>query len=455
MNRLNLKRQVLSTMLVIVFLAGCQLPASPPAQADFGDAPDPSFSSLLASNGARTLGTSQFWLGSLDLPGATLEGDAQITDLDEQDDGLVELLVADQVRITFRAAKSAQAPAGVAYFNLLADQDGDGLWEGSDGLSSEWIVKNQAVTLGPGETTLIEAAFPEFGGNVEVWVRATLTDSMVPGNSWDGTGEFAQGEVEDYRIGPNVTWDIVCDPWDPDAIESVPQSGTLSIRHGSDGAVSLFIDNPPWLNQAVNPPAEYQIVRITDGDGTGLLDDFPPPVKHLVTDPAIGDDFENIRIPILVASTEVHFAPGFDRVDVPYTIELKVKWVTQQPPIVMPTGVKTVVCDVVVSHYAPKSVIIRDGYTVYYTGPEDVAQGGVLEATFEVLTSDGRPAGGTFAASLGDPPSDPQATHASGELDAEGKARLSMSVKWPAGTTKLYISYQGEVYEVTPITINP
>ena len=61
----------------------------------------------------------------------------------------------------------------------------------------------------------------------------------------------------------------------------------------------------------------------------------------------------------------------------------------------------------------------------------------------------------TLPARLSDLPSDPKASHASGELDAEGKVTLLFDINWPAGTTKLYISHGGKVYEVTEITINP
>lgn len=100
-------------------------------------------------------------------------------------------------------------------------------------------------------------------------------------------------------------------------------------------------------------------------------------------------------------------------------------------------------------------IITGDGFRVVYTGPLQAQTGGRLEATFQIITPDGLPAKGTLAASLGDPPSDRRASHASGELDAEGKVTLLLNINWPAGTTKLFVSHAGKVYEITQITIIP
>ena len=103
----------------------------------------------------------------------------------------------------------------------------------------------------------------------------------------------------------------------------------------------------------------------------------------------------------------------------------------------------------------PPFIITDDGFRIIYSGPLQVQIGARLEATFQIITPEGLPAKGTLAASLGDPPSDRKASHASGELDTEGKVTLSFDVNWPAGTTKLYVSHGGKVYEVTEITVNP
>jgi hypothetical protein len=191
---------------------GSELPEPDPAKFDFGDAPDPSFPSLLASNGARTNDLTQFWLGSLDVP-TTAESDANVTDLDTPDDGLTESQFQDnRVRAKLRVVKSQDATAGTMYFNLLVDADGNRQWQdvaGAGGLVREWVVRNQPVDLSPGQSAALSVEFDLFTGG-EVWMRAMVSDIPVPEvdfpNGWDGTHAFEgielKGEVEDHRLGP-------------------------------------------------------------------------------------------------------------------------------------------------------------------------------------------------------------------------------------------------------------
>ncbi|MBI4631548.1 MAG: hypothetical protein HY740_07530, partial [Chloroflexi bacterium] len=62
---------------------------------------------------------------------------------------------------------------------------------------------NREVRLAAGASEIIEARLTSFTSQ-NFWIRATLTDKPVDAaafsNGWDGTGEFAKGEVEDYRF---------------------------------------------------------------------------------------------------------------------------------------------------------------------------------------------------------------------------------------------------------------
>ncbi len=198
-------------LLASMLLSACEPTHTPPPVTeipkykvwDFGDAPDPRFPSLLASDGLRTRDPSQFWLGSLELPGATLERDANITDLDQQDDGLVELILRQSgvVFLTFQAAMSEQAQARVVYFNLWADTNNNGRWEGPLlGISgiSEWIVVNRGIWLRPGTTSQFEADVLHYWGTLEHWIRAAITDGPINGP----VGQHQMGEVEDYHLLP-------------------------------------------------------------------------------------------------------------------------------------------------------------------------------------------------------------------------------------------------------------
>lgn len=102
-----------------------------------------------------------------------------------------------------------------AFLNILVDWNGDGDWNdnfdcpGAPGVCAyEWAVKNVAIPLPPGCTTINSPMFLSgpFGGRA--WMRVTLTD--VPVNDdfpWAGSatytagqGAYAAGETEDYPV---------------------------------------------------------------------------------------------------------------------------------------------------------------------------------------------------------------------------------------------------------------
>ncbi len=204
---MNLSRLRIVIALLIISSFACNFPPqatpTPAARtliADYGDAPDPNYPSLLASRGAHTLDITPFWLGNTQEPSATTEPDAKIVDRDELDDGLERVTAqGSAMLLTFRAVKSRTASEGMVYFNLLADLNGDGRWQGQN----EWVTINKEIQLAPGASEIVEARLASFTSQ-NFWIRVTLTDKPVDAaafpNGWDGTGEFAKGEVEDYRF---------------------------------------------------------------------------------------------------------------------------------------------------------------------------------------------------------------------------------------------------------------
>jgi hypothetical protein len=381
----------------------------------------------LASDGARTLDTSQFWLGTA----VDAEGEARIVDLDPFDDGLVEVLVADQVRVTFEASKSEDARPGVVYFNLLADTNGDGRWQsfqGPAGPIQEWIVVNESLPLGPGAKERIEAKFPLVGGNVEVWVRAMLTDSPVEGDDWDGTGQFERGEVEDHRIGPDV-WSVECDP-DP-----------LAMDHGGGDSITLVVAGAP-------PPDTVEVVAVSGSEG--LLGD--PNAVQIAEFPGREtgpQPFGGGTVFVDSLDWAVHGFPGWV-IGITYQIEIKVEG---------SLGVKTVNCTVIVDHFAPPeappAIPAEGGYAIIYAGPWQARAGETLDGAFWVKDANGQPATGEFFVTLGHPPTSPLASHTSGQLGPEGATAFRLPVNLPPGTTKLYFAYGDKTYEAAEITIGP
>lgn len=98
-------------------------------------------------------------------------------------------------------------------------------------------------------------------------------------------------------------------------------------------------------------------------------------------------------------------------------------------------------------------VTTKDGRcTITFFGPSEARRGDPFQVQFQVVCG-GSPGQGTFFATLGVPPSDANATHANGELGIDGAITLTLDVNWETGVTTLLCSFEGEVYEVTQITI--
>lgn len=71
----------------------------------------------------------------------------------------------------------------------------------------EWAVKNLAVNVTPGQSREITMPFPaqllESLGSIPsaAWMRVALTPTPIDAAApWDGSGQFASGEIEDYPI---------------------------------------------------------------------------------------------------------------------------------------------------------------------------------------------------------------------------------------------------------------
>lgn len=95
--------------------------------------------------------------------------------------------------------------AGSGYFNLLVDWNRDGDWLDVVNCDATQVPEHVIVDffIPPGIVGPISALAPPnftIGPNSGyVWTRFTLTESPV-GPGWDGTGEFNDGETEDYLI---------------------------------------------------------------------------------------------------------------------------------------------------------------------------------------------------------------------------------------------------------------
>jgi len=166
--------------------------------ADFGDAPDPPYPSLLASNGARHNITDYEWLGL----NVTREGDAKLVDQDEFDDGVEFSALSSfsnaSVNITVTVSNASSGryssnPENLIYINGWFDWNGDG-WSEDEHVFS--------IALNPstwdGNSKRITVNFTT--GNIttsEVWARIRLDYGQ---NITTPYGAVSYGEVEDYLV---------------------------------------------------------------------------------------------------------------------------------------------------------------------------------------------------------------------------------------------------------------
>jgi len=166
---------------------------------EFGDAPDPTYPSLLASDGSRHCPTDTELLG-LGLSGQDckdFEFDALVIDNDACCDGLVTTFIAANDPAAAVQFEVTNWGANDLLVNILIDLNQDGVWSGL----SEHVVQNQAINLpAVNESTFWSNSFSTVGATPgPTWLRLTLsrTPVTVP---WDGTGQFACGETEDWLI---------------------------------------------------------------------------------------------------------------------------------------------------------------------------------------------------------------------------------------------------------------
>ena len=168
------------------------------ALADFGDAPDPPYPSLLASNGARHLNTDYEWLGL----NVTREEDAKLVDQDEFDDGVEFSALSSfsnaSVNITVTVSNASSGryssnPENLVYINGWFDWNGDG-WSEDEHVFS--------IALNPstwdGNSKQITVNFTT--GNITtsgVWARIRLDYGQ---NITTPYGAASYGEVEDYLV---------------------------------------------------------------------------------------------------------------------------------------------------------------------------------------------------------------------------------------------------------------
>lgn len=156
---------------------------------DFGDAPDPTFPTLLASNGARHVIVNGVYLGSSvdgendGQPSAAHNGDDNNGTPDDEDGVVLPTLIAGQ-------NATIQVTASVAgRLNAWIDFNGNGNWNDA----GEHVFNDTALVPGVNNLT-VSVPLSATQGNACTRFRFTTSSEMAT----SPTGEAADGEVEDY-----------------------------------------------------------------------------------------------------------------------------------------------------------------------------------------------------------------------------------------------------------------
>jgi len=169
---------------------------APPAQ-DFGDAPDPTYPTLLVNDGARHTDTGPILGAARDTeadgqPNATATGDDAAGATPDDEDGVS--FTTPLIRGT-TAGVDVDASA-VSKLDAWIDFDGDGDWTGA----GEQIFDDEALAAGTNSLTFPVPAVP----NTDVpstFGRFRVSTAGVA----SFTGTAADGEVEDYELtGPSA-----------------------------------------------------------------------------------------------------------------------------------------------------------------------------------------------------------------------------------------------------------
>lgn len=238
---------------------------------DYGDAPDQRddgtarFPTKASNNGARHLDTTRSALGYL-LSDGSLPVSAEVdatdpadpdgepnlgdpltapyffeADRDRYDDGFMIGLLPPgtlyDLPVVVSVASSAEEKA--RYINILADWNGDLEWNGADDNGApEWVIQNYEIHVAPGASERVFLPTAMMGHQMyEIWFRVTLSETPVVAGSggWDGTGEFQEGETEDY-IFHTLPQDeiIVDDPGNPPPPPLPPDDGDGDDDAGDD-----------------------------------------------------------------------------------------------------------------------------------------------------------------------------------------------------------------------------
>lgn len=237
-------------------------PYQEPDELDFGDAPDPTYPTLLASNGASHVIRGP-WLGDFTdapdpevdgSPSPIADGDDVFDGNDDEDGVLIPVLTEGVGGMLSVTVNNMLGGGGVV--QIWIDWNQDGTWT-----HPIEQVFSGFLPIGPSPVPVA----PPLGSAGQTFLRARISmqGGLLP------TGPAVDGEVEDYPV--TVEKDIRYDFGDAPDSPQAPGYPTLLANNGA-----RHIIGGPWLggaNDAPDAEADGQPTALADGDDNNAIDD--------------------------------------------------------------------------------------------------------------------------------------------------------------------------------------
>lgn len=217
---------------------------------DFGDAPDPTYPVLRASNGAQHRILEGYMLGATIF--ASVDGQPSIgADADPGDDGVKFTGFTTGYDTSINVTATGVTALQPGYLDAWIDFNGDGDWNDA----GEKIADSVALIDGPNNVS-VHVPANAAAGDTHARFRLSSAGGLSPG------GSAADGEVEDYRIVINANpWQNSADPLDVNMDGHVTPLDALLIINRINFFGTGPLPNPP--SGGFTPPPFFDV----DGDG--------------------------------------------------------------------------------------------------------------------------------------------------------------------------------------------
>ena len=256
---------------------------------DFGDAPDPTYPTLLASDGARhyPVGPTLGALRDVDQDGLpTPNADSDDVDGDADEDGLISL--AELAPGLLDVQLEVQASAA-SFLNAWIDFNANGVWE-----ASEHIAVESPLVAGANQ---ILFDVPLSAQPSATYVRLRLT-SYNTGGTLLPTGLANDGEVEDHLV--YITNDITNETTaNDDVVRFYPGTpGGARHRVSINGGAYMYYDATDIDTIRIDGLAGNDTLSIYGKatDETATFNETSVQVSESSVYDFFGDDFENIYV---------------------------------------------------------------------------------------------------------------------------------------------------------------